>query len=421
MTDVATPRKARLGLRRALVLSAGGAAGARAIGAVGGLLAARLLGPTGRGQLAVLVVLGTAGATAASAGIHFWIAREVARHGRGGHLARIVAVHAVVVVVCVPIVGLLLAPAITALTGVGTAAVTACVMLAIAGALAFVVLAIPHGLRAMGVVGIATVLGAATYACITALLLATETKSVTLVVLGAVAGQVVVGVVAIAYGRRTLREGGIVDEAPPAYREALAFSIPAGAGELVLLAMLRVDVVLVAAFLPVASAGLYAVAIALSEVLWVIPDGIALVVLPTSSAAPSATRSRRLVMLTISITVVCGAALSVVAEPLITMLFGDAFRGAAAAVPLLAVAAVAGGAWKVVGAEIVAAGRTAPRLWSAASGLVAMVIVDIAAIPTLKIRGAALGSALGYGLAVLVLRRWWPWTRRASRPAMGQA
>ena len=420
MTDVVTSAKARSGLRRALVLSAGGAAGARAIGALGGLLAARLLGPTGRGQLAVLVVLGTAGATAAAAGIHFWIAREVARNGRGGHLARIVACHAVVIVVCVPIVGLLAAPAITALTGVGAAAVAACIMLAVAGALAFVVLAIPHGLRAMGVVAVATVLGAATYACITALLLVTQTKSVTLVVVGAVAGQIVVGVVAIAYGRRTLRQG-TTDESPPAYREALAFSIPAGAGELVLLAMLRLDVVLVAAFLPVAAAGLYAVATALSEALWVIPDGIALVVLPTSSAEPLATRSRRLVMLTIAFTVVCGAALSVIAEPLITTLFGEAFRRAAVAVPLLAVAAVAGGAWKVVGAEIVAAGRTAPRLWSAACGLVTMVLVDVAAIPTLGIRGAALGSALGYGVAVLVLRRWWPWGRRALGPALGHA
>ena len=414
MADVATaPDRRDVGLRRALVLSMGGTAGARIAGAVGGLLAARLLGPTGRGQLAVLVVLGTAGATAAAAGIHFWVAHEVARRGHAGPVTRVLGVHTVVIVCCLPIVGLLAAPAITSLTGVGPAAIAACVALAIAGALAFLVLAIPHGLRAMGIVGLATILGGATYTCITAILLATGTDSVTLVVLGAVAGQLVVAAVALVYGRRAL--GRIPDgDAPVRYRGALAFSIPAGAGELVLLAMLRIDVVLVAAFLPVADAGLYAVAIALSEFLWVIPDGIALVVLPTSAADPAPTRSRRLIALTFGVTIASGLVLSIVARPLITTLFGASFAGAATVVPLLAVAAVAGGVWKVLGADVVAAGRTSPRLWSAAAGLVCMVAVDVVAIPPLGIRGAALGAALGYTVAALVLRRWWPWRRRAG-------
>ena len=106
--------------------------------------------------------------------------------------------------------------------------------------------------------------------------------------------------------------------------------------------------------------------------------------------------------------------LSIVARPLITTLFGAWFAGAATAVPLLAVAAVAGGVWKVLGADVVAAGRTSPRLWSAAAGLVCMVAVDVVAIPPLGIRGAALGAALGYTVAALVLRRWWPWHRHAG-------
>jgi O-antigen/teichoic acid export membrane protein len=227
-------------------------------------------------------------------------------------------------------------------------------------------------------------------------------------------------VVALTYGHRALRDTS--GEAPaPAYRAALAFSIPAGAGELVLLAMLRVDIVLVAVFLPVADAGLYAVAIALSEMLWVIPDGVALVVLPTSSSESVATRSRRLLALAVGLTFASGVVLSIVAEPLIRGLFGAAYEGAAAAVPLLAVAAVAGGAWKVVGAEVVAAGRTSPRLWSASVGLVSMVLVDLLAIPTLGIRGAALGAAVGYTLAALVLRRWWPRAAPSHAATVGHA
>jgi O-antigen/teichoic acid export membrane protein len=264
----------------------------------------------------------------------------------------------------------------------------------------------------MGVVGIATTLGAVTYACITLVLLVTDTDSVTLVVLGAVAGQLVVAGVALGCTRRALVRP-LSPLAPRAYRSALAFSLPAGAGELVLLAMLRVDIVLVAAFLPVADAGLYAVAVALSEILWVVPDGVALVALPTSASDPEARRSRHLVALTVAVTVTGGVALSLAATPLIDVLFGSAFEDAASAVPLLAVAAVAGGVWKVVGAEIVAAGRTSPRFWSASAGLGAMVLVDVVAIPSLGIQGAALGAATGYAVAAGVLCRSWPWRTRA--------
>jgi O-antigen/teichoic acid export membrane protein len=271
----------------------------------------------------------------------------------------------------------------------------------------------------MGLVGIATTLGALTYACVTLLLLVSDTDSVTLVVLGAVVAQLVITGVALGSTRGAMVRP-VDPPTPRAYRAALAFSLPAGAGELVLLAMLRIDIVLVAAFLPVAEAGLYAVAVALSEVLWVVPDGVAFVTLPTSASDPVARRSRHLVALTAGTTVIGGIVLSLAATPLIDVLFGSAFEDAASAVPLLAVAAVAGGVWKVVGAEIVAAGRTSPRLWSAAAGLGTMVLVDVVAIPSLGIEGAALGAATGYGVAVAVLSRSWPWRTRV-RPLVSSA
>src|SRR5439155_517134 len=135
------------GLRGALMWSSGGAAAARFGGALGGVLAARLLGPTGRGQLAVLVFVATAGSMTAAAG----------------------------------------------------------------------------GVRSI--------------------------------------------MVALAWARRAPAGAGVASRGWASYRRALAFGVPGGAGELTLLAMLRVDVLIVAAFLPLRDVGLYAVATALSEVL----------------------------------------------------------------------------------------------------------------------------------------------------------
>ena len=168
--------------------------------------------------------------------------------------------------------------------------------------------------------------------------------------------------------------------------------------------MLRIDVLIVAAFLPLREVGLYAVATALAEILWIVPDGVAQVVLPTT-APPDGAHTARLLRQSSLITLAGGLVLVVVARPAIDIVFGPAFSGAADAVPLLAAASLAGGVWKIVGAEIVGRGTIEPRLTNACLGLVVMVLVDLVAVPALGIGGAALGSACGYALAAAIVCR----------------
>jgi O-antigen/teichoic acid export membrane protein len=395
------------GLRRALALSSGGTAAARLTGAVGGVFAARLLGPAGRGQLAVLVFVAIAASMAAAAGMQFWIAREVARGHGVRSVARVVRAHVLVIVVTVPLLGLLAARAIEALAEVGPAAVAATVAVATTAAVSLVLLAVPNGLRAMGVVATATVASGVVYVFGTASLLVGDERSVALVLCAAAFGNVVACAIALSWARRAPRGRQLALPTRQAYRGALAFGWPGGAGELVLLAMLRVDVVIVAAFLPLREVGLYAVATALAEVLWIVPDGVAQVVLPTTARSPERAPTARLLRASSLITAAVGVVLVVVARPAIDVVFGPAFVGAAAAVPLLAVASLAGGVWKIVGAEIVARGTTKPRLTSACLGLAVMVLVDLVAVPAWGIAGAALGSACGYSVAALVVYRAW--------------
>jgi O-antigen/teichoic acid export membrane protein len=394
------------GLRRALALSSSGTAGARLTGAVGGVLAARLLGPAGRGQLAVLVFVALAASTAAAAGLQFWVARAVARAG-GVHVAtRVVRTHLAIVVVAVPLVGALLAPAIGALAGASAFAIAATIAFATTGAAHLVLLALPNGLRAMGVVAASTIAAGCTYLLGAAGLLVVDLPSVALVLVAAAVGNLVACCISAGWARQAPR-GGDAPADPARYRHALAFGWAGGVGELVLLAMLRIDVVIVAAFLPLRDVGLYAVATALAEVLWIVPDGIALVVLPTSARRPDRAATMRLLRASTLITGLGGLALVAVAGPAVDLVFGPAFGGATAALPLLAVASLAGGIWKIVGADVVARGTTTPRLTSAVAGLVVMVLVDLVAIPGLGIAGAALGSACGYAVAALLVSRAW--------------
>jgi O-antigen/teichoic acid export membrane protein len=390
-----------------LLLSSGGAGAARIAGAVGGVLVARLLGPSGRGQFAILVFLATAASLAAAAGIQFWVAREVAR-SHGVRVARsVVRTHVLALVIALGVVGLACGGAVAGLARVDTTTVVVTVVLAATNAVQLVFLALPNGLRAMGIVAVVTVVAALVYVAVGVVLLAADEPSIAAVLAGAALGNIVSIAIALRWlacapegdepERRGLQE----------YWSALRFGAPAGAGELVLLAMLRADVLLVAFFLPLRAVGLYAVATALAEVLWIVPDGVAQVVLPTTARQPASSKTPMLLRYTVAATVAAGALLVLGAVPLIDLVFGPAFRDAASAVPLLAVASIFGGIWKIVGSEVVALGRSAPRLTSALGGLVAMVAVDLVAIPRFGIVGAALGSACGYGIAAAMVRRSW--------------
>jgi O-antigen/teichoic acid export membrane protein len=423
VTVTADRRRAPRGsLQRALLFSSGGTAGARLTGAVGGLLAARLLGPSGRGQLAVLVFLATAASMAAAAGIQFWTAREVARSGGTAVVTWVVRAHAVVVVLTLGVVGLATTGLVRSLAEVGPVAVWLTVGVAVTNTLQLVLLAQPNGLRSMGVVAAALIMVGAVYVVVAASLLALDVRSVTLVLGGVVAGNVVSIAFLLAWATRAPRGVAPARRGRDAYRHALRFGLPAGAGELVMLAMLRVDVLIVAFFLPLRDVGLYAVATALAEILWIVPDGVAQVVLPTTARDPSATRTPRLIRATLIVTGGAGIVLVLVARPLIDLAFGSAFGHAAVAVPLLAVASLAGGVWKIVSSEVVALGHTRPRLWSAIAGLVVMVAIDLVAVPSLGIAGAALGSACAYAVAAAVITRSWASaTRSSTRVLLGLA
>jgi O-antigen/teichoic acid export membrane protein len=384
------------------------------MGALGGLLAARLLGPAGRGELAVFVLFATVLSMAAAAGVQFWIAREVART-RGVLSSRWVAqVHVAVIAVAGAVVALVGVAAVVLEDWSSPATALAGVAFGTTAAIGLTVLALPNGMRKMGVVALATVVAAAVYASVTAILLVVDIASPALILLGGAFGNLCAIALALGWARHAPAGSGPANHGMTAYRRAVRFGLPAGVGELVLLTMLRVDVLIVALFLPLRAVGLYAVATALTELLWVVPDGVAQVVLPTTARDPDRSRTVLLLLLTIGLTAGGGALLIVVAPELLEIGFGERFVAADAAVPWLVAAAIAGGIWKIVGAEVVARGRTLPRLTSAVVGLVVMVAADVVAVPTLGIEGAALGSALGYGAAAGVVFVAWTQLRRPA-------
>lgn len=429
----------------AVAVSTLGTAGARLTGALGGVLSARLLGPEGKGQYALVVLAATVAGTIGSAGLEFWVAREVARgDGRlanggppgarlngerltgeravapdpvgGSVVRRVVGRH---LVVAATVLAVVTAFALIVAVPVGWATVgeiLAAGLLALATVVSMLLLAVPHGQLRMGVVAVATTAGGATYLVWTGVLLVVGTPSVSLAVLGAGAAAVVIAAVALLGSVPGLRPVMGPWRSDPitsfGHLDAARFGLPAMAGEVLTLLSSRLDVVLVAVLLDVRSAGLYVVALAFSELLLVLPDGVALVVLPSASqqlSTPGSSAPRRsIARLTRSSAVVMAAAavaMMAVSGPAMRTVFGSSFVGAGRAVPAVLLATVAFGVWKILAAEVTALGRPGARAASSALGLVVMVAADSLLVPALGLAGAGLGSALGSIASVTHLAR----------------
>ena len=91
-----------------------------------------------------------------------------------------------------------------------------------------------------------------------------------------------------------------------------------------------------------------------------------------------------------------------------------------AAVPFLAIAAVVGGGWKILAAEVISGRGTRARLTTAGVGIAAMVAVDLLLVPAWGMRGAGIGAAVGYLAAgALIVRIWSRESGRSARELLG--
>lgn len=380
-----------------------GTTAARVFGALGGLLAARLLGPTLRGEYAIAFTLATVGSMLSAAGLQFWVVVEVASGAGREMVGRTVAWHSTVVLTLnLAFVGLATLWPVLAFNlsvfevlGIASFSTTA--------AIGMLTMAVPIGRRDMRAVAVATSTGSFMFAAAVALLLVTHHQSVALVMAAATLGSLVSTGLALRASTQLERDAREPSPSLSTWFSALRSFIGAGLGEVVLLGMLRIDFLLMAILLPLRDVGLYAVAVPATEVLWVVPDAASQVALPVAAETSDDAAVPQLFRASLAATAIAGVALTMVCPFVLPLLFGDGFRSAARAVPLLAVAALAAGAWRIAAADVAARGRTSARLYTAGIGLVAMVAIDLIVIPRWGIVGGSLGAALGYSVAATAM------------------
>jgi O-antigen/teichoic acid export membrane protein len=166
----------------------------------------------------------------------------------------------------------------------------------------------------------------------------------------------------------------------------------------------RIDVLIIAYFLPIKELGLYAVAVTFSELVWKIPDAIGFVLLPTISEKNmkksyeiTAKVSR---MILLPMLFVC-LFVFVFNEFFLGLLFGNDFIDANICVRFLLPGTFCFSLWKIFVNDLIARGKAVIYSYSAVLSAIVIVGLDLVLVPKIGIIGASIASSLGYIVATL--------------------
>ncbi len=371
-----------------------------------GLLAARLLGPEGRGQVALAFVIGNLLAPVALLGIDtYLLARARADGSYGSRLLRLGAVTAV---------------------GAG-------VVILVASAIFGVVVDLPVGVLAAGALGGSLrpgtqwlqsrwllveghrrVSAASALAALTAIVL-TLTWGI-----GAGSAAVFCTISLVSYA---VNLGGLVGAPGPRGPEASARGIDRStvlrfgwrtvAADGLQMANYRVDLLLVAAFASVADVGVYTVAVTAAEFLWLVPGALGRVLLVRLGGGGEVEHDvARLARSLAAVLAAAGLAGVLAVRLLAGPLLGTGFERSWVQLLALMPGVVVLGACKPVASALLAKGLVSANLRASAAGLLVLVGSGLVLIPAHGALGAAAASSASYlATAGLVVRSW----RRSSR------
>ncbi|MGH2383493.1 MAG: lipopolysaccharide biosynthesis protein [Candidatus Limnocylindria bacterium] len=177
------------------------------------------------------------------------------------------------------------------------------------------------------------------------------------------------------------------------------------AGNIVQFLNLRLDLLLIPIFIDLAAAGLYVVAVRLSEVITQAANAAGSLIFPAvAGGSQSSTElTERTARLSLVGVLFAAALLAILAEPIIAVAFGQQYAGSLGAVRVLSVAMVPLSLTRVLSADLKGRGR--PGLVSIAmvGTLVITVALDLLLIPRLGIEGAAIASLVAYTASAVML------------------
>jgi O-antigen/teichoic acid export membrane protein len=223
-------------------------------------------------------------------------------------------------------------------------------------------------------------------------------------VLGAALAYFAAAVYATAVARRDVGGRMLAFDARFA-RGALAFGLRGQVGNVLQFLNLRLDLLLVPLLVDLRAAGIYLIAVRMSEVVTQLASAASALLFQevARTAESRSALTERTVRTTLLIVIGSGAAIALLAVLLLDILFGPEFVEGAVALRITMTAMIPLAVTRMLSGDLKGRGR--PGLVSIAAGLalIATVIFDLALIPPLGIEGAAIASLLAYSIGAAAM------------------
>jgi O-antigen/teichoic acid export membrane protein len=182
--------------------------------------------------------------------------------------------------------------------------------------------------------------------------------------------------------------------------------------------IIRSDMLLVNYFLGTAQAGVYAVAVNMTDLLMVFPTAVGTMLFPRISAQPgddgllTAAACRHTLA---GMTILCVGA-GVLAQPLVHLLYGRAFGGAAIPFLLLLPGVLALSLETIFMNDLAGRGLPPVVIVVPGVGLALNVVLNLVFIPRFGLSAAAASSSVAYGVMLAIA--WIAFARRTATPAV---
>jgi stage V sporulation protein B len=374
--------------------------GSVAAGFLTSLIAARLIGPGGIGLVGAAITIATIGALFASGGlniasVYYLGRRPEQRTAIVGQVFALGLVAALLGALGVLIASWMLRDTTLGDAPLGLLLVTAALA---AGLLQFelgggVLLGLHRRIQYIGAQAIEALASLALTALILLVVSRTATGFLVAAALGYWAGALAAWVSGIrhvgAFRISFSRQFG---------SEALAIGLRGQVGNLLQFLNLRFDLLLVPALVNLPAAGIYFVAVRVSEAVTQVSNSAAAFLFPQVAAqreAGATNTTEAAIRLTLVVVVAGGLLLAIFAGPVLSV-FGETFPSGAGALRILLVAMLPLSAARLLAADLKGRGRPGIVSLGALLAVVTSVAADLVLIPPLGIEGAALASVIAY-------------------------
>jgi O-antigen/teichoic acid export membrane protein len=193
-------------------------------------------------------------------------------------------------------------------------------------------------------------------------------------------------------------------------KDSLAYGMKGHVGNMLQFFNYRLDIFILNYFAGASAVGLYAVSVALAELIWYLPNALALPLFPriahlNSDVATSFTA--KVCRNTLFMTTIAALGLCVVARIVIYIAYGAPFLASVGPLRILLIGIVALSLSKVITSDLAGRGKPYYVSYLAAISLVITIALDFLLIPRWGINGAAFASTVSYFASGLMAIFWY--------------